>query len=350
MPAASKSTCSHSAWKSLCDNNGKSAALWYNGVWLTTGRSIIITGADAVLTRQLSTPAEHTGTPSTSSSHVGRPLVQADFRPAASWLRIGPTWAVLAGALSGLPLGQWDAALLLNVVAAILLADPIWGAFWHTARDEAGAVADSGLPLSSSIPYAIPGSPAARLTAWLRGPTSAMGHPPTWQAAAGWPIALLLAVVLALPLGPAALIFTAGVLGLSLLRLLWIRGDRPPPAFLDAILVLGLPWLLGSTVTAKLTPAGFALAGAFGLVVWGVLRAAQGRRRARRLILLGQAAAIVTLAWQGLPLAAGLITACFLMPWWLLAWPPQTAEGDRALHAAQPWLLCAMLLSVTIRS
>lgn len=315
-----------------------------------TGRSIITIGADAVLTRQVSTPAEHTGTPSTSSSPVGRPLVQADFRPAASWLRIGPTWAVLAGALASLPLGQWDAALLINVVTAMLLADPVWGAFWHTSRDASDAVADVGLPQPAAVPYAVPGSPAARLSVWLRGPTNAAGHAPAWGSVAGWPIALLLAVVLALPLGPAALIFTAAVLGLSLLRLLWGRVDRPPPALLDTILVLGLPWLLGSTVTAGLTPAGLALAGAFGCVVWGVLRAAQGRCRAHLLILAGQAVAIITLAWQGLPLTAGLMAVCFLMPWWLLSWSPHTTVGERARQSAQPWLLCAMLLSVSIRS
>lgn len=276
-------------------------------------------------------------------------MVSASFQPSLSWLRIGPLWAAAAGALS-LPLSQWDAGLWLRVLAALVLADPIWGVFWHTKRPPIAQDGAAALPnVRGPIPYASPGSPAARLASWLRmtpEPGAVLsGHP-----VAGWPLALVLALLLALPLGTVALGLTGVVLALSLLRLVWTGHDRSPPAVLDASLIVGLPWVLGMAVVLGVQPAGVVQAAAFTILLWGVLRAEQNLHHARTLMILGQIAVLAVLVWQGRPLAAGLVGASFVMPWWLLAWSPGTLSGSRALHAAQPWLLGAMLLSVVIRS
>jgi hypothetical protein len=303
------------------------------------------------LTGQTSTSPHTTVTISPASTQVGQPLVRATFRPAASWLRIGPAWAVIAGALS-LPLGEWDATVLLRVLTALLLADPIWGAFWHS-RQPAVAADDSATPPVSGrgpIPYARPDAPATRLATWLRGGSTAAEPIGAWRPVAGWPVALLLAFLLALWLGPVALALTAVAVGLSLLRLVWTRHDHAAPAVIDAGLVVGLPWLVGMVAVAGLSPTGALYAVAFGVLVWGVLRAEQGVHHARTITMVGQVMVLAVLVWQGRPLAAGLVGASFLMPWWLLAWPPETPSGTRARGAVQAWFLAAMLLSAVIRS
>lgn len=309
------------------------------------------TGAGADLTGQTSTSPHTTVTTSPASTQVGQPLVRATFRPTASWLRIGPGWAVMAGALS-LPLGEWDATVLLRVLTALLLADPIWGAFWHS-RQPTLSVDNSAPPSTAgrgSIPYALPAAPATRLATWLRGGPTLSEPTPAWHPAAGWPVALLLAFLLALWLGPAALALTAVAVGLSLLRLVWTRHDHAAPAVVDASLVAGLPWLMGMVAVAGLSRTGVLVAAAFVLLVWGLLRAEQGLHHARTITIVGQAMVLAVLVWQGRPLAAGLVGASFLVPWWLLAWSPGTMSGARAQSAVQPWYLAAMLLSAVIRS
>lgn len=278
-------------------------------------------------------------------------MIRVIFRPAASWLRIGPAWAVLAGALI-LPLGEWDVTVLLRVLTALLLADPIWGAFWQVRRAAVPVDLESTYPVTTHrpIPYAMPGSPVMRLATWLRDESNSPGPSPAWHSVAGWPVALLFAWLLALSLGTTALVLTGIAVGLSLLRLVWIRHAQPPPAVLDAGLVVGLPWLMGMAVVGGLPLPGVAQATAFGLLVWGVLRAEQGLPHARTIIIIGQAVVLAVLVWCGQPLAAGLVGTCFLVPWWLLAWPPGTPAGARALAGAQPWFLVAMLLSVVVRN
>lgn len=261
---------------------------------------------------------------------------------------MGPAWAVVAGALI-LPWGAWDATVLLRVLTALLLADPIWGTFWHNQRHAAPAELPATAPAAAGgpLPYAVPGSPATRLATWLRDNPTPAESSPTWHPAAGWPVALLLAFLLALPLGPVALVLTAAAVALSLLRLVWTRHDHAAPAVLDASLVVVVPWLLGMAAVGGLAPSGVALAAAFGLLVWGVLRSEQGLPHARTVTLVGQAAIVAVLVWQGRPLAAGLVGACCLLPTWLLAWSPARAGAHAA---AQPWYLAAMLLSAVIRS
>lgn len=295
------------------------------------------------MTGQLSTPPHDTASSTPASPSVGQPLFYATFQPVMPWLRIGPAWAVIAGALS-LPVGEWDGAVVLRVLAALLLADPIWGTFWHSPALTAPAATPPATRDAERgpLPFTAADSPAARLTAWLqREPTGAV---------AGWPVALLLALVLSLALGPPALGLTVVVIGLGLLRLVWTHHGRPAPALLDASLAVGLPWLVGVTVVVPLSPPAVLLAAAFALLMWGVLRFAQGRPHARAGIILGQAALLALLVGQGRPLAAGLVAACCLAPWWLLAWSPGTPAGSRALRAIQPWLLAALLLSAGIRS
>ena len=149
--------------------------------------------------------------------------------------RIGPAWAVLAGALaSGAPL--LGDAMPLRLVGAAILADSVWGVLWRlTAADDA----DRANPLAEDerLPYFQPQSPAGRALGMLHD----IAPGASWRELMA---ALALTGVLSLLLGVPALVLS--ILAYAVILWAWAlgRADKQP-AVCDALLNVGLPWLLG---------------------------------------------------------------------------------------------------------
>ena len=266
--------------------------------------------------------------------------------------RIGPAWAVLAGALvSGGAL--FADAMPLRLVGAALLADSVWGVLWRMTASAAdlrpdgspGATAD-GL---SRLPYYQTGSPAGQALRLLRDMIAGA----TWHELAA---AIALAAVLGLLLGIPALLLTVVAWGVTLWGWLLAQSGRQPAAC-DALLNVGLPWLLGLALAGPApagvlaaAPAGtlplpgLALGLAFTALGWGARRAflSQGRRRGG--IWLGQAAVILALI--ALQQTAALIIAPLLLapPAWLI-WRAAGGDVRDALARSGPWWLAAMLVA-----
>lgn len=256
------------------------------------------------------------------------PLVRLHIVPSRLLWRIGPAWAVLAGALvAGAPLLAADA--LFRLTAAAVLADLLWGAL-----RQSGPAPQSGQAAAQSAPAALPyARPDAPLAAFLTGLSGHQADPlrAPWQ---GLLLSLALIGGLSVLLGPAAMLLSVAAL------LVWggwrVLGGA---AFGDAVLDVALPWLLGASLAGRAAFAWpvWALAGAFTLLQWGALRA-QGGRAA--LGWLGQGAVLAVLIALRQPWALASV-AMLLAPatWWLAARRPG------ALAYALPWWWGAMMIA-----
>lgn len=268
--------------------------------------------------------------------------------------RIGPAWAVLAGALTSGAALSAD-AMPLRLVGAALLADSMWGVLW---RMTALAPATQADPPAETIglPYYRQTSPAGRFLRPLQ----------RISGGAGWPelfASLAAALILGLLLGAPALILTAAAWAITLWSWLLIQAGRRPAAG-DALLNVGLPWLLGWAIAtpaipvaaAQLldgvheplrsmnAPSGLLLGLAFVIQEWGIRRTslAQGQRLIG--FWVGQAA--VPVALIGLHQAPiVIVVAALLLPGAWLFW--RVGRGQVALAVALshsgPWRLAAML-------
>jgi hypothetical protein len=131
------------------------------------------------------------------------------------------------------------------------------------------------------------------------------------------------------------------------------------PAACDALLNVGLPWLLGLDLAASapggmwgpardgaLPLAGLALGAAFTALSWGARRAflSQGRRTGG--VWLGQAAVVVALIALQQTAALIVVTLSLAPPAWLI-WRHTFAGEDvrDALARSGPWWLAAMLVA-----
>jgi len=280
--------------------------------------------------------------------------------PGLGLLRIGPAWAVLAGALaSGAPAALAAEALPLRLAGAALLADAVWGVFWRLTAREPGAPIGPVSAAADSLgrlPYFQAGSPAGRSWRLLRD----MAPGATWQELLA---AVILALALGLLLGLPALALTVAAWAVTLWGWLLVQADRRPAAC-DALLNVGLPWLLGLTLAAWPAPAagdlplrGLALGFAFTILGWGARRAFLTQGRLAGGVWLGQAAVVIALIALQQTVALVLVAVLLLPPAWLI-WratitPPGACPGYNegvtnrdvrdALARSGPWWLAAML-------
>ncbi len=224
--------------------------------------------------------------------------------------RIGPAWAVMAGALAaGLPLNS--SAALLQVLGAVLLADSAWGAVWAVMAGSGGAPRPAE---TWGLPYVQPAAPIMQVSERLRGLSSGVGcHD------------LLVSVVLALGLsallGMVPLLLSLAVLAVAFVaQLVAERGRRPALGY--AMLVVGLPWALGLGLAGRSLgelSGPLILGAAFVLLVWGLEGVRGGEQPGMPGAWLGVAAVLAALAVLRLPWAACLAAVLFLPPaWWLL--------------------------------
>ncbi|MGC8780847.1 MAG: hypothetical protein ACP5UQ_08290 [Anaerolineae bacterium] len=287
-----------------------------------------------------------------NATRPGRPRLEAGAGPLIGlrvflgphiW-RIAPAWAMLAGALTSgaAPLAG---TAPLRLLGAAILADSLWGMLWRLTAGGEGAL--SAVPvMARHVPYYHAQSPAGRTLRLIR----------YMIADAGWHelvVALGSAAVLSLLLGWPALALTALAWAITLWAWLLTQA-RSRPAGCDALLNVGLPWLLGWALMGNpesllSAPAGWSgpiLGAAFVLMQWGAQRVylTGGRRMAAA--WLGQLSVVVALI--GLQQAAALVPAVLLLlpSWWLLRRAGQgEIEMRTALAQSGPWWLAAMLLS-----
>lgn len=273
----------------------------------------------------------------------GGPLVQLRLLPSRALFRVGPGWAVIAGACAaGLP--RFDVVTLLTLVTAAALADLVWGALRDIVPDPSvawSAAADQSPAISLGLPYLQLDSPLSNaLRSLTPGATGERVHR-GWQ---GVLVALGVAFVLSVLLGvPAILLSAAALFAILIAAAAARRGDRP--AFWDALLDVGLPWLLGSALMlwggeqgiAALAPSA-ALAAAFTVLQWGMYRADATRGNAE-VAWLGQALVLLALAALQQPAAVAGVAALFApASFWL-------ARRDAGIARALPWWWAAMLLA-----
>jgi len=269
---------------------------------------------------------------------IGAPLISLRVNVSPVIWRIGPAWVVLAAAWHGRP-AAWSGVFLLQLATAVILADSIWGALWNVLRHDPAAtpIADLGQQKRMRLPYATPDAPASRLARWLSDEAQP-GH-----ALQGWPLALMLSGLLALPLGRSALMLTAAVVLVSLLGLAWVRRRHPAPASLQALMMVTIPWLLGQSLVGPMTTLTVPLIGGFTLLVWGLVRSAQ-HTPVTWLAPVGLVLVVCTLVVQGAPVAAGLTGMAASIPFWFgLGRPGALRPADWAqIH---PWLLITLVLA-----
>jgi hypothetical protein len=274
------------------------------------------------------------------------PLVHLHFAPSRMLWRIGPAWAVVAGAVAaGAFLG--NAASLLRLATAVILADLVWGILRRIIPDSPGTGGTAALR-APSLPYGRSDAPLARVMQ-----TVASGQHASTAPWLGWLGGLALTVVLSWLLGAPTLLISAAAVGLFFLtRALFRHGCCP--SFCLALLDVGLPWALGAALVWSnvdgemrgwLVQMGM-LAAAFTVLQWGLYRA-RFSDDGRRLIALyiGQAVLLGALVLLRQSWAV-VIAALLLAPptWWLA----RRGAAEVALARALPWWWASMLAVAAI--
>ncbi|MBN2390300.1 MAG: hypothetical protein JXR84_06240 [Anaerolineae bacterium] len=256
-----------------------------------------------------------------------------------------PVAAVLGGAWAfAAPLkGDVLIATLTALVLALAGWLPSWRAVTRTPWTETFALwrtweREVPLPL---WPYLQPGTPGAALHRALRQARAWWSE--VGRAALAAPLcmavlALSVSVLTALVLGRDALILTLAMVAWTEIAVLWHEGRGDVGAAWAAGALVGLPWLLGASLspsadtTATLQPVLSALA----LTLLVAFYAYPGPSAA-----LGPLFGGGFLVWQGQFLAAGGVLLLALPGLLLLLQRPPTAMYRRALA---PWLLAVILL------
>ena len=271
-------------------------------------------------------------------------LVQLHIAPSRTLWRIGPAWAVVAGAVAiGAPLGNVDT--LLRLAAAVILADLIWGTLRRIIPDSPGT--DGTMTsLVPSVPYGHGDGPLARFLRMI-----SVGERSATAPWLGWLGALALTAALSLLLGIPTLLISVVAVGLIFLTRALLRRGRAPALCL-ALLDVMLPWVLGAVLVLPDVGgevrrwAGLGmLATACTVLQWGLYRARflAGQRMVG--LWLGQVILLGALITLRQPWAVA-VTALLLAPpsWWLAR-----REGvDAALARSLPWWWASLLSVATI--
>jgi hypothetical protein len=273
------------------------------------------------------------------------PLVHLHFAASRMLWRIGPVWAVVAGAVAaGAPLG--NAASLLRLATAVILADLVWGILRRIIPDSPGTEGTAA-PRTPSLPYGRSDAPLARVMQTLASGQHASAAP--WL---GWLGGLVLSLVLSLLLGTPALLITALAVGLIFLTRALFRRDCCP-SFCLALLDVGLPWALGAAlVWPNVDDAAgvwfvqmWMLAAAFTVLQWGLYRARFSAGRRLVALYSGQVMLLGALVLLRQPWAVAVAALLLAPPTWWLA---RRGEAEIVLVRALPWWWASMVAVAAI--
>lgn len=280
------------------------------------------------------------------------PLMRLDVRNNWSFIRLGPAWAALCGAVAS---GQLTLSgqNLLYLLMVLFLADTLWGTLWYliAERDWFAAYDNSQAHEASMIalPYTTPGSLGYRAFSWLNRKRA-------WWRAVFWPqrgqtlltlaLTLFLTLILAVILGQLLLILTIAALAIMALALLRIRRRGASSLSLQAILEMGFAWLAGHVAFAPLTLWSFLLAGFYTIAYHSCLKLAQDSEGRWPLLLkASQVTVIAVLVFLREPIIAGVVTLMLLPQMLLQPFLSQDAVGLWYLRQTYPFLMAGMLLA-----
>ena len=274
------------------------------------------------------------------------PLVHLHFAPSRMLWRIGPAWAVVAGAVAaGASLG--NAVSLLRLATAVILADLVWGILRRIIPDSPGTEGTASLR-TPSLPYGRSDAPLARVMQ-----TVASGQHASTAPWLGWLGGLALTVVLSLLLGAPMLLISAAAVGLIFLtRALfrqwllalpsawrfWMSGSRG----LWGQRWSGRMWLERRRVW--FLQMGM-VAAAFTVLQWGLYRARFSAGRRLVALYFGQVMLLGTLVLLRQPWAVAVAALLLAPPTWWLA---RRGEAEVALARALPWWWASMLAVAAI--
>ena len=269
------------------------------------------------------------------------PLMQLHLAPSRMLWRIGPAWAVLAGAVAaGVALG--NAGSLLRLAAAVVLADLLWGILRRIVPTSPGTEGTENRA-APSLPYGSSDAPLARLI--QMSAADQQTAPAPWLS---WLSGLTLTAVLSLLLGVPALLLSALAVGLMLLaRALFRSAHRP--ALCLALLDVALPWALGAATVWPAVYGGAAfwsfqtamLAAAFTVLQWGFYRARLSAGRRLVALYLAPVMLLCTLIVLRQSWAVAVAALLLTPPIWWLA---RRGEAEAALLRGLPWWWASMLL------
>jgi hypothetical protein len=237
-------------------------------------------------------------------------------------------------------------AVPLRLVGAAILADSVWGVLWRlTAADDADRA--NQLAEDHHLPYFQPQSPAGRALGMLHD----IAPGASWRDLT---TALVLTGVLSLLLGAPALVLSVAAYAVILWAWALSRSGKQP-AICDALLNVGLPWLLGLVLArdamlwsgaAPVVLPGVLMGVAFTTLQWGTRRAYLSDGSRMFAVWLGQAAVLLALIGVEQPWALVLMVALLLPPaMWLWRSRALATGVERALWQSGPWWLAAMLFS-----
>ncbi len=253
--------------------------------------------------------------------------------------RAVPLAAMLAGAWARPPADD-ERLTALALAATLILAgwDPLWRAIATTAWAAPLAhwrVWEQEAPSSRRWPYLQPGTPGAALNhawgrarAWWQAVGAAALSAPLRSAF----LALLVSLLLGVVLGRTALFLTLLLLACTQLTALWDEGRGRPGPFWQAITLVGIPWVLGTSLGGETLP----LLAPLAVTLLAGFFAQDGP-----IAILGPLLAAGFLVWQGHPFAAGMLL--------LLAFPgllllTQRVAGTTYRQAVALWLIAMLLL------
>jgi hypothetical protein len=264
--------------------------------------------------------------------------------------RLGPAWAVFAGALaSQAPI--WGGNSLLRLGGSLLLADALWGVFWRMPLSARRA--QPARQSRSVLPYADAKGPMVQAL-------HAFGWHDTGDAEIGWQGALAglaLVAVLSVLLGSWAVVLSLLAV-VSAFGLRFLVGRGRAPCFLMAVLGTGLPWALGSTLGLEGTGsplsrpavAGVTLGAVFTMLAWGLFRAeVPGSRRLALPIWVAQIGLLAVLAVFREAFGVAVMAGCFVVPCLLISrCPCRSHDFGAILRSSNPWWLASMLAAALV--
>ncbi|MEM7344581.1 MAG: hypothetical protein AAF485_10085 [Chloroflexota bacterium] len=276
--------------------------------------------------------------------------VTLQFSLAQSWLRLGPVWAVIAGALATGSLG-WRVEDIVRLVTVWILVDPLLGTIWSLWVDQQSDEASTA-PLQPApsqqgfmLPYTQPGSRAERFVLGVRS------YQDEWQSGY-WPVSrerwvtlgvpIFLALLIAFFLHP--IIFWLTLLGIGCIFISGISSVSTNAlsvhkAWLQATVQFLLPWGIGTLAWGSLTSLGLTIGFCYWLSYIGGLGVFSGRQNAEYLLLGGQLIAVGVMVASGFILGSLLICLTLFIQWRLYQ------QSDQLLRTIQYFLIGSVLLA-----